>query len=152
MTTNPSPTPAETAADLRVQYESLKERHRRELDEFYTQMYLQLLEAFDNETKLTPEKDVLQAFGVTSNPCIRKARKDARARKKAVKDLPADKQTWELDSETRTDDRLEYVSKETGAKAVFVRAKHPMTGEYGFWTRVPGTADCPVNPNTTETN
>lgn len=141
------PNPTETAADLRVQYEAMKERHRKELDEFYTQMYLQLLGAFDSETKLTPEKDVLQAFGVTSNPTIRKARKDARARKKAVRDLPADKQTWELDNETQTDDRLEYISKETGAKAVFVRAKHPMTGEYGFWARVPGTADCPVNPN-----
>ena len=145
-------TPAETAADLRVQYEALKDRHRKELDEFYTQMYLQLLEAFDNETKMTPEKDVLQAFGVTSNPTVRKARKDARARKKAVRDLPADKQTWELDDDTATEERLEYVSKETNARAVFVRAKHPMTGEYGCWARVPGTADCPVNPNTTETN
>lgn len=145
-------TPTETAADLRVQYEALKARHRKELDEFYTEMYLRLLEAFDNETKLTPERDVLSAFGVTSNPTVRKARKDARARKKAVQELPADKQTWELDKDTETDDRLEYVSKETSARAVFVRAKHPMTGEYGFWTRVPGTADCPVNPNTIETN
>lgn len=139
--------PAETAADLRVQYEALKARHRKELDEFYTQMYLALLEAFDSETKLTPENEVLQSFGVKSNPTIRKARKDARARKKAVQDLPADKQTWTLDVDTKTDERLEYVSAETGARAVFVRAKHPMTGEYGFWARVPGTADCPVNPN-----
>ena len=139
--------PVEAAADLRVQYEALKSRHRKELDEFYTQMYLDLLEAFDNETKLTPENEVLQAFGVKSNPIIRKARKDARARKKAVQDLPADKQTWTLDVDTKTDERLEYVSAETGARAVFVRAKHPMTGEYGFWARVPGTADCPVNPN-----
>ena len=139
--------PAETAADLRVQYEALKARHRKELDEFYTQMYLDLLEAFDAETKLTPEKDVLQSFGVTSNLTIRKARKDARARKKAVQDMPADKQTWTLDVDTKTDERLEYVSKETQARAVFVRAKHPMTGEYGCWARVPGTADCPVNPN-----
>nr|DAF73069.1 MAG TPA: hypothetical protein [Caudoviricetes sp.] len=145
-------TPVETAADLRVQYEALKARHRKELDEFYTQMYLDLLEAFDAEASLTPEKDVLAAFGVKSNLAIRKARKDARARKKAVRDLPADQQTWELDPLTRTDERLEYVSKETNVRAVFVRAKHPMTGEYGFWARVPGTADCPVNPNTTETN
>lgn len=144
--------PVETAADLRVQYEALKARHRRELDDFYTQMYLDLLGAFDAEASLTPEKDVLAAFGVKSNPTIRKARKDARARKKAVANLSADQQTWELDPLTRTDERLEYVSKETNAKAVFVRAKHPMTGEYGFWARVPGTADCPVNPNTTETN
>lgn len=142
--------PIETAADLRVQYEALKERHRKELDEFYTEMYLALLEAFESDPQ-AKESKVLEAFGVKSNPTIRKARKDARARLKAVKDLPADKQTWELDNETQTDDRLEYVSKETGAKAVFVRAKHPMTGEYGFWARVPGTADCPVNPNTTET-
>lgn len=140
-------TPTETAADLRVQYEALKARHRKELDEFYTQMYLALLEAFDEETKLTPENEVLQAFGVKSNPTVRKARKDARARKKAVADLPADKQTWTLDVDTKTDERLEYVSAETGARAVFVRAKHPMTGGYGFWARVPGTADCPVNPN-----
>lgn len=139
--------PVEAASDLRVQYEALKARHRKELDEFYTQMYLDMLEAFDNETKLTPENEVLQAFGVKSNPTIRKARKDARARKKAVADLPADKQTWSLDVDTKTDERLEYVSAETGARAVFVRAKHPMTGEYGFWARVPGTADCPVNPN-----
>lgn len=145
-------TPTETAADLRVQYEALKVRHRKELDEFYTEMYLRLLEAFDSETQLTAEKDVLQAFGVKSNPTVRKARKDARARKKSVQELPADKQTWELDKDTETDDRLEYVSKETGSRAVFVRAKHPMTGGYGCWTRVPGTADCPVNPNTTETN
>lgn len=142
-----SPTPVEAAADLRVQYEALKARHRKELDEFYTQMYLDLLEAFDAETKMTPEGDVLQAFGVKSNPTIRKARKDARARKKAVQALPADKQTWTLDVDTKTDERLEYVSAETGARAVFVRAKHPLTGEYGFWARVPGTADCPVNPN-----
>ena len=139
--------PADAAADLRVQYEALKARHRKELDEFYTQMYLDLLEAFDNETKLTPENEVLQAFGVKSNPTVRKARKDARARKKAIQDMPADKQTWTLDVDTKTDERLEYVSAETGARAVFVRAKHPMTGEYGFWARVPGTADCPVNPN-----
>ena len=139
--------PVEAAADLRVQYEALKARHRKELDEFYTQMYLALLEAFDSETKLTPENEVLQSFGVKSNPTIRKARKDARARKKAVQDLPAGKQTWTLDVDTKTDERLEYVSAETGARAVFVRAKHPMTGEYGFWARVPGTADCPVNPN-----
>lgn len=141
------PTPTEIAADLRVQYEALKARHRKELDEFYTQMYLDLLEAFDEETKLTPENEVLQAFGVKSNPTIRKARKDARARKKAVQDMPAEKQTWTLDVDTKTEERLEYVSAETGARAVFVRAKHPMTGEYGFWARVPGTADCPVNPN-----
>lgn len=147
-----TPSPVETAADLRVQYESLKARHRKELDEFYTEMYLRLLDAFDNETKLTPEKDVLQAFGVKSNPTVRKARKDARARRKAVAELPADKQTWTLDVDTKTDERLEYVSAETSARAVYVRAKHPMTGEYGCWTRVPGTADCPVNPNTTETN
>lgn len=140
-------TPIEAAADLRVQYEALKARHRKELDEFYTRMYLDLLNAFDAETKLTPEKDVLQAFGVKSNPTIRKSRKDARARKKAVADLPADKQTWTLDDDTKTEERLEYVSAETGARAVFVRAKHPMTGEYGCWARVPGTADCPVNPN-----
>ena len=139
--------PADAAADLRVQYEALKARHRKELDEFYTQMYLDLLEAFDNETKLTPENEVLQAFGVKSNPTVRKARKDARARKKAIQDMPADKQTWTLDVDTKTDERLEYVSAETGARAGFVRAKHPMTGEYGFWARVPGTADCPVNPN-----
>ena len=139
--------PADAAADLRVQYEALKARHRRELDEFYTQMYLDLLEAFDNETNLTPENEVLRAFGVKSNPTVRKARKDARARKKAIRDMPADKQTWTLDVDTKTDERLEYVSAETGARAVFVRAKHPMTGEYGFWARVPGTADCPVNPN-----
>lgn len=139
--------PADAAADLRVQYEALKARHRKELDEFYTQMYLDLLEAFDNETKLTPENEVLQAFGVKSNPIVRKARKDARARKKAIQDMPADKQTWTLDVDTKTDERLEYVSAETGARAVFVRAKHPMTGDCGFWARVPGTADCPVNPN-----
>lgn len=144
------PTPTETAADLRVQYEALKARHRKELDEFYTQMYIDLLEAFDEETKLTPENEVLQAFGVKSNPTIRKARKDARARKKAVQGMPAEKQTWTLDVDTKTEERLEYVSAETGARAIFVRAKHPMTGEYGFWARVPGTADCPVNPNTTE--
>lgn len=146
------PTPTETAADLRVQYDALKARHRKELDEFYTQMYLDLLNAFDAESELTPEKDVLQAFGVTSNPAVRRARKDARARKKAVRELPADKQTWELDLGTKTDERLEYVSKETGSKAVYVRARHPITKEYGCWARVPGTADCPVNPNTTETN
>lgn len=142
-----TPLPGEAAADLRVQYEALKARHRKELDEFYAEMYLALLEAFDAETKLTPENEVLQAFRVKSNPTIRKARKDARARKKAVADLPADKQTWTLDVDTKTDERLEYVSAETGARAVFVRAKHPLTGEYGFWARVPGTADCPVNPN-----
>lgn len=146
MTATPTPAPTEAAADLRVQYEALKARHRKELDEFYTQMYLQLLEAFEADPS-AKESEVLEAFGVKSNPTVRKARKDARARLKAVKDLPADKQTWELDPQTRTDDRLEYVSKETLARAVFVRAKHPMTGEYGCWARVPGTADCPVNPN-----
>lgn len=143
-------TPTETAADVRVRYDALKSRHRKELDEFYTQMYLDLFEAFDAEDKLTPEKDVLRAFGATSQPVIRKARKDARARKKAVAELPAEQQTWELDLEAKTDERLEYVSKETNARAVFVRARHPMTKEYGCWARVPGTADCPVNPNTTD--
>lgn len=126
--------PIQVAEEARIAYDALKERHRRELDEFNREFVHTLVQAFERHPR-TSERAVLEAFRTTSSPHIREAKKLARM-KTSKPEIAKEQRTWGEPEETET--LKTYVSND-GLIAQYRRAKHPITGALGKWVHVPNT-------------